>query len=177
VNAFALISGDSDFSPLVSKLRENNKYVIGLGVKNSTSELLVSVCDEFVFYEDLVREKRREPRPVPAMAQAQGNDKTGELFDLVMDAYQALQRENYEHIWGSMIKQQIKRKKPQFSENYFGFRSFSDVLEALKKAGMVDLRRDQRSGSFVVSLMGEGGGGEAGDVDDPPRSQANRAGE
>src|SRR5262245_54764684 len=148
ISAFALITGDSDFSPLVNKLTEYNKYVIGLGVKNSTSELLVSVCDEFIFYEDLVREKRRPaPRPV---TQAASDNKQGELFELITDALEALQRENYEHIWGSMIKQQIKRKKPQFAENYFGYRNFSDVLEAAKKAGLVDLRRDQRSGSYVV---------------------------
>jgi uncharacterized protein (TIGR00288 family) len=170
ITAFALISGDSDFSPLVNKLTEYNKHVIGIGVKNSTSELLVSVCDEFIFYEDLVREKKRvqQHRPAavaaaPGSVQGEGG-KQGELFELVMDALGALQRENYEHIWGSMIKQQIKRKKPQFAENYFGFSNFSDVLEAAKKAGLVDLRRDQRSGSYVVLEPGHGdrGGGYGG---------------
>jgi uncharacterized protein (TIGR00288 family) len=163
ITAFALITGDSDFSPLVNKLTEYNKYVIGLGVKNSTSELLVSVCDEFIFYEDLVREKKRfrEQRPLPvaapAGATAETGGKQGELFELFMDALGALRRENYDNIWGSMIKQQIKRKKPQFAENYFGYSSFSDVLEAAKKAGLVDLRRDARSGSYVVLDPGHGG--------------------
>ena len=172
ISAFALISGDSDFSPLVNKLTEYNKYVIGLGVKNSTSELLVSVCDEFVFYEDLVREKKRvqQARPVHVPSSpssiATGEGKQGELFDLFMDALNALQRENYEHIWGSMIKQQIKRKKPQFSETYFGYRSFSDVLETAKKMGLIDLRRDQRSGSYVVLDLARGGSGSGGSPND-----------
>jgi uncharacterized LabA/DUF88 family protein len=177
ITAFALVSGDSDFSPLATKLTEYNKYVIGIGVKNSTSELLVSVSDEFVFYEDLVREKKRPPRPVVAVTAASPqSDKQVEIFDLVTDAFAALQRENYEHIWGSMIKQQIKRKRPQFSENYFGFRNFSDVLEAAKKAGLFDLRRDQRSGSYVVTEAGRGapppgpiGNGE------PPGGEMGRA--
>ena len=181
ITAFALITGDSDFSPLVNKLTEYNKYVIGLGVKNSTSELLVSVCDEFIFYEDLVREKTRfrqqqqQQRPAPpriepvrsspggmAEEEKSDSDKQAELAELLTDAFGALQRENHEQVWGSMIKQQIKRKKPQFAENYFGFGSFSDVLEAAKKAGLVDLRRDQRSGSYVVFEPGHSSGGGAG---------------
>ncbi len=191
ITAFALITGDSDFSPLVNKLTEYNKYVIGIGVKNSTSELLVSVCDEFIFYEDLVREKKRfqqQQRPsVPspsASAQPGDTNKQAELFDLVMDAFAALQRENYEHVWGSMIKQQIKRKKPQFSENYFGYRNFSDVLEAAKKAGLVDLRHDQRSGSYVVFEPGLAGGGPSSDSgpgggngETPGRGSSQRAGD
>jgi len=178
ITAFALVSGDSDFSPLATKLTEYNKYVIGIGVKNSTSELLVSVSDEFIYYEDLVREKRRPTRPVVAVTAAAaaaspsgaapGDGKADELFDLVTDAYAALQRENYEHIWGSMIKQQIKRKRPQFSENYFGFRNFSDVLEAAKKAGLFELKRDQRSGSYVVTETSRGGPPPAGPVDAAP---------
>jgi uncharacterized LabA/DUF88 family protein len=178
ITAFALVSGDSDFSPLATKLTEYNKYVIGIGVKNSTSELLVSVSDEFIYYEDLVREKRRPPRPVAVVAASSsssvaapaGDNKQDELFELVTDAYAALQRENYEHIWGSMIKQQIKRKRPQFSENYFGFRNFSDVLEAARKAGLFEIKRDQRSGSYVVTETNRGGGGPAarGPVDAPP---------
>ena len=172
ITAFALISGDSDFSPLVTKLTEYNKYIIGIGVKNSTSELLVSACDEFIFYEDLVREKTRlrqqqqRPAAVQAAAAAAKIDtgeggKQTELFELVMDAFAALQRENYDHIWGSMIKQQIKRKKPQFTEAYFGFRNFSDVLDGVKRAGLVELKRDQRSGSYEVFESG-GGGNQSG---------------
>ncbi|MBM4014545.1 MAG: NYN domain-containing protein [Planctomycetes bacterium] len=183
ITAFALITGDSDFSPLVNKLNEYNKYIIGIGVKNSTSELLVSVCDEFIFYEDLVREKTRlrqhQPRPVPVpFAQPAASSAGGggggappvsapqgeggrqeELVELVMDAFAALQRENYDHVWGSMIKQQIKRKKPQFTEAYFGFRNFSDVLDSMKRAGLVDLKRDPRSGAYEVFDLGAGGGG------------------
>jgi uncharacterized LabA/DUF88 family protein len=186
VTAFALVSGDSDFSPLATKLTEYNKYVIGIGVKNSTSELLVSVSDEFIYYEDLVREKRRPSRPVvPVAASASASASTAaptdgkadELFDLVTDAYAALQRENYEHIWGSMIKQQIKRKRPQFSENYFGFRNFSDVLEAAKKAGLFELKRDQRSGSYVVTETGRGGPPSAGPVDAAPPPAPNSGGD
>ncbi len=198
ITAFALITGDSDFSPLVNKLTEYNKHVIGIGVKNSTSELLVSVCDEFIFYEDLVREKQHlqqqqqqqrqqrqqqqqrgpapssaSPAPVSASAASSpsnapaahapstapmGGGNVEEIFGLMMDAFAALRRENYDNIWGSMIKQQIKRKKPQFTEAYFGFRNFSDVLEAAKKAGLIELKRDQRSGSYVVLESGGGGG-------------------
>jgi uncharacterized protein (TIGR00288 family) len=162
ITAFALVSGDSDFSPLATKLTEYNKHVIGIGVKNSTSELLVSVSDEFIYYDDLVREKKRPPRTiaVPTSAtQTPGDGKQAELFDLVTDAFAALQRENHDQIWGSMIKQQIKRKRPQFSENYFGFRNFSDVLESAKKVGLFELRRDQRSGSYVVTEAGRPGPG------------------
>lgn len=163
ITAFALVSGDSDFSPLATKLTEYNKYVIGIGVKNSTSELLISVCDEFVYYDDLVREKKRPARPVVVAAATQaGDNKQNELFELMTDAYAALQRENHDQIWGSMIKQQIKRKRPQFSENYFGFRNFSDVLETAKKAGIFELRRDQRSGSYVVTEPSRGGGPSGG---------------
>src|SRR5262245_6980845 len=174
ITAFALVSGDSDFSPLANKLTEYNKYVIGIGVKKSTSELLVSVSDEFIYYEDLVREKRRPPRPVvaaPAAASSggsPGDGKQDELFDLMTDAFAALQRENHDQIWGSMIKQQIKRKRPQFSENYFGFRNFSDVLEAAKKAGIYELKRDQRSGSYVVTESSRGGPPAGGPVDAAP---------
>ncbi|MSR47717.1 MAG: NYN domain-containing protein [Planctomycetes bacterium] len=184
ITAFALISGDSDFSPLVNKLTEYNKYIIGIGVKNSTSELLVSVCDEFIFYEDLVREKTRlrqqqqRPAAVQAAAAAAKIDtgeggKQTELFELVMDAFAALQRENYDHIWGSMIKQQIKRKKPQFTEAYFGFRNFSDVLDGVKRAGLVELKRDQRSGSYEVFESGGGGnqGGSSPDTRPAPESR------
>src|SRR5262245_3890420 len=175
ITAFALVSGDSDFSPLATKLTEYNKHVIGIGVKNSTSELLVSVSDEFIYYDDLVREKKRPPRPAVAAAasQAPGDGKQAELFDLITDAFAALQRENHDQIWGSMIKQQIKRKRPQFSENYFGYRNFSDVLESAKKVGLFELRRDQRSGSYVVTEAGRSGpapsnGEPAGG--EPPRS-------
>jgi hypothetical protein len=149
VNCFVIASGDSDFSPLVSKLKENNKYVIGLGVKNSTSDLLIENCDEFIFYEDLVRGQQR---PMPQI----GNlpEKQQECFGLLVDSVLALQRENKEVLWGSMVKETMKRKKPQFNETYFGYRTFSHLLEDAQRKGVVVLRRDQRSGSYIVEDLG-----------------------
>jgi len=118
ITTFVICSGDSDFSPLVSKLKENNKSVIGVGVKNSTSDLLISNCDEFIFYEDLVRETRELPS-VDSLP-----EKKREVFRLLLDSMQALQRENYDVIWGSMIKQTMQRKQPYFNESYYGYRSF-----------------------------------------------------
>ena len=149
VNCFVIASGDSDFSPLVSKLKENNKYVIGLGVKNSTSDLLIENCDEFIFYEDLVRGQQR---PMPQI----GNlpEKQQECFGLLVDSVLALQRENKEVLWGSMVKETMKRKKPQFNETYFGYRTFSHLLEDAQRKGVVVLRRDQKSGSYIVEDLG-----------------------
>jgi hypothetical protein len=149
VNCFVIASGDSDFSPLVSKLKENNKYVIGLGVKNSTSDLLIENCDEFIFYEDLVRGQQR---PIPQI----GNlpEKQQECFGLLVDSVLALQRENKEVLWGSMVKETMKRKKPQFNETYFGYRTFSHLLEDAQRKGIVVLRRDQKSGSYVIEDLG-----------------------
>jgi uncharacterized protein (TIGR00288 family) len=149
ISVFAIASGDSDFSPLVSKLKENDKYVIGVGVKNSTSDLLIENCDEFIFYEDLVRETRSAPlndkvRDLPK--------KQKEAFERILDALQALQRENKEVIWGSMIKQTIKRKHPEFNEEYYGYRSFSQLLEEAQAKKLVGLKKDQRSGSYIVTL-------------------------
>jgi hypothetical protein len=151
INCFVVASGDSDFSPLVSKLKENNKYVIGLGVKNSTSDLLIENCDEFIFYEDLVRGQQR---PVPVIANA--NEKQQEVFALLVDSILALQRENKEVLWGSMVKETMKRKKPSFNETYYGFRTFSHLLEDAQRRGIVVLRRDQKSGSYIVEDLGSG---------------------
>jgi len=151
INCFVVASGDSDFSPLVSKLKENNKYVIGLGVKNSTSDLLIENCDEFIFYEDLVRGQQR---PVPVIANA--NEKQQEVFSLLVDSVLALQRENKEVLWGSMVKETMKRKKPSFNETYYGFRTFSHLLEDAQRRGIVALRRDQKSGSYIVEDLGPG---------------------
>ncbi len=150
VNAFVIASGDSDFSPLVSKLKENNKYVIGLGVKNSTSDLLIENCDEFIFYEDLVRVQQRPSLPVIANVP----EKVQEAFGLLVDAIVALQRENKEVLWGSMVKETMKRKKPSFNETYYGFRTFSHLLEDAQRRGIVVLRRDQKSGSYIVEDLG-----------------------
>ena len=151
INCFVVASGDSDFSPLVSKLKENNKYVIGLGVKNSTSDLLIENCDEFIFYEDLVRGQQR---PVPVIANA--NEKQQEVFSLLVDSILALQRENKEILWGSMVKETMKRKKPSFNETYYGFRTFSHLLEDAQRRAIVVLRRDQKSGSYIVEDLGSG---------------------
>ena len=149
ITCFVVASGDSDFSPLVSKLKENNKYVIGLGVKNSTSDLLIENCDEFIFYEDLVRAQQR---PLPVIANVP--EKVAECFALLVDSVLALQRENKEVLWGSMVKETMKRKKPSFNETYYGFRTFSHLLEDAQRRGIVVLRRDQRSGSYIVEDLG-----------------------
>jgi uncharacterized protein (TIGR00288 family) len=151
IDCFVIASGDSDFSPLVSKLKENNKYVIGLGVKDSTSDLLMENCDEFIFYEDIVRVQQR---PLPQISNAPG--KLQECFALLIDSVLALQRENKETLWGSMVKETMKRKKPSFNESYYGFRTFSHLLEDAQRRGIVTLRRDQRSGSYVVEDLGTG---------------------
>ena len=153
IDCFVVCSGDSDFSPLVSKLKENNKYVIGLGVKNSTSDLLIENCDEFIFYEDLVRGQQRQ---IPVMSSLP--EKVQEAFSLLVDAVLALQRENKEVLWGSMVKETMKRKKPSFNETYYGFRTFSHLLEEAQRKGIVTLRRDQKSGSYVVEDLGTGAG-------------------
>jgi hypothetical protein len=176
VETFVIISGDSDFSPLVSKLRENDKVVIGVGVKNSTSDLLIANCDEFIFYDDLVREKKRpvarrtaakaaasEPKPAakPAAGEAKAQAKKGddekraEAVDLIVETLEALatEREGDEKIWGSMVKQALKRRKPGFNESYYGFRSFNALLEAAEKGGTITLERDEKSGGYIVRLL------------------------
>lgn len=154
VDTFVIISGDSDFSPLVSKLRENNKMVIGVGVKNSTSDLLTANCDEFIFYDDLVRAPKK-PRRKPAAkskTKSEPEDKAQEAFDLVLETFEALKSEREDDkVWGSMIKQAIKRRRPGFTESYHGFNSFSELVEAMSKAGLLNMTRDDKSGGFTVS--------------------------
>ncbi|MBU0755972.1 MAG: NYN domain-containing protein [Planctomycetes bacterium] len=147
IEVFVLASGDSDFSPLVSKLRENDKYVIGFGVKNSVSQLLVSNCDEFIYYEDVL------VKPSKPMRKAKVNlsTKKEELFDLLMEAIAALNRENYDVIWGSMVKQTMKRKLPSFNEGYYGYNMFSEVLKDAAAKGFIEVEKDQRSGSLIVT--------------------------
>jgi uncharacterized protein (TIGR00288 family) len=165
VDTFVIISGDCDFSPLVSKLRENDKVVIGVGVKNSTSDLLIANCDEFIYYDDLVRRKprrararaastgRKSARGRTAKAAAPAEDKKQEAFDLIVETYEALveERGEGERIWGSMIKQTLKRRKPGFNESYYGFRSFSQLLEEAKKSGILELEYDEKSGGFIIN--------------------------
>ena len=158
VDSFVIISGDSDFSPLVSKLRENNKIVIGVGVKQSSSDLLVANCDEFIFYDDLVREKAKKVRKKKAAAPAAGgkapaeNDKTGEAVDLMMETIEALfaERGAEEKIWGSMVKQALKRRKPGFNEAYYGFRSFGKLLDEAQARKLVTLEPDEKSGGVII---------------------------
>ncbi len=197
VDTFVIISGDSDFSPLVSKLRENNKLVIGVGVKSSTSDLLIANCDEFIFYDDLVRkEEQRRGRkktaakqapakqvpstaaatpaaPVSAPATAEPSaeqaatpsaalhapksedERKQEAFDLVLATIEALaeDREEDEKIWGSMIKQALKRQRPGFNETYHGFRSFSQLLEEAQARKLIELEKDEKSGGYVVRAV------------------------
>ena len=145
ITTFVICSGDSDFSPLVSKLKENNKSVIGVGVKNSTSDLLISNCDEFIFYEDLVRETRELPS-VDSLP-----EKKREVFRLLLDSIQALQRENYDVIWGSMIKQTMQRKQPYFNESYYGYRSFSELLEDAERHKLLSMKKDVKSGGYIIT--------------------------
>jgi uncharacterized protein (TIGR00288 family) len=149
ITTFVIVSGDSDFSPLVSKLRENGKYVIGVGMRNSTSPLLSENADEFIFYEDL--EKIEEPPPPPAVTTSGAKETpVGEIFRLMLRAVSALQRENKEILYASMVKDTMKRMRPSFSETSAGYRSFSDLLEDAEDAEIIDLRTDPRSGTYVV---------------------------
>jgi uncharacterized LabA/DUF88 family protein len=191
VETFVIISGDSDFSPLVSKLRENNKIVIGVGVKNSTSDLLIANCDEFIFYDDLVREqkkaesrkagarkaagaggaKRKVAEPASSVADAKNpavaatpgrpdakpidaGDRQQEAIDIIVSTVEALvsERGGDDKIWGSMVKQAVKRVRPGFNESYYGFRSFNGLLEAAEQAGSLRLERDEKSGGYIVRL-------------------------
>jgi uncharacterized protein (TIGR00288 family) len=189
VDTFVILSGDSDFSPLVSKLRENAKTVIGVGVKNSTSDLFINNCDEFIYYDDLVRKdpskvRRRSSAPAPRAAAAPAGNAAGspagtppenppenkgpELNDgleLVVETLEAVteERGETESIWGSMIKQAIKRRHPGFNERAYGFRSFNDLLAEAQKRGLLTLRPDEKSGGYTVRV-----------VDRPPVRAAER---
>jgi uncharacterized protein (TIGR00288 family) len=160
VDTFVIISGDSDFSALVSKLRENNKVVIGVGVKQSTSDLLISSCDEFIYYDDLVREAkkpRRGKRPpvaataAPKAAQSE-EEKKQEALDLVMETVEDLfeERGEEEKVWGSMVKQALKRRKPGFNETYHGFRTFGQLLEEAQARKLLELEYDEKSGGYII---------------------------
>jgi len=179
VDTFVIISGDSDFSPLVGKLRENNKMVIGVGVKKSTSDLLIANCDEFIYYDDLVREaeKQRAARR-KATAKAKGNgkgetkakaaagdgeksgaksedEKRQEAIELVLETAQALfeERGDEEKVWGSMVKQALKRRKPGFNETYHGFRTFGKLLEEAQARKLLELEFDEKSGGYIIRAL------------------------
>ena len=160
VDTFVIISGDSDFSPLVSKLRENNKIVIGIGVKKSSSDLLVANCDEFIYYDDLVREKAEKqskkktakPKSAAAVAATPESDKKQQALDLVMETIEALfaERSAEEKIWGSMVKQALKRRQPGFNEAYYGFRSFGKLLDEAEARKLLTLEPDEKSGGVII---------------------------
>lgn len=168
VDAFVIISGDSDFSPLVSKLRENNKVVIGIGVKKSTSDLLIANCDEFIFYDDLVREEeikirnRRKPATEEgakgsgkSSPRKRDSDRMQKAVELTLETIEALaaERGEEEKIWGSMVKQALKRRKPGFAESSYGFRTFSELLEEAQRRQLVELERDEKSGGYIVRTL------------------------
>ncbi len=178
IDTFVIISGDSDFSPLVSKLRENAKLVIGVGVKNSTSELLMNNCDEFLFYDDLVRakastksrrkrsptkkaaDKKKSTKKAPKKTKAKSSEETvneldqqEEAFELVLETAVGLIAERGDRVWGSMIKQTLKRRRPGFNENNYGFRSFNDLLEAAGERGLLKIEMDEPSGGYVIRAI------------------------
>ncbi len=153
INTFVIISGDSDFTPLVAKMKENGKYVIGLGMKGSTSKLLADNCDEFLYYEDL---GTGEPAEAASTDRKKIPKEKRDVYFLLFDAIRALQRENYEPIYSSLVKDTMKRKRPSFNESSFGYRSFSDLLEDVQEAGHITLKTDERSGTYVVTRLNYG---------------------
>jgi len=149
IDVFALISGDSDFSPLVSKLKENNKRVIGCGVKSSTSDLLIANCDEFIYYDDLIRTAKKTQAVSQKTKSKEG--KKQEAFDRVLEVAHSLEQD-YDPLWGSMLKQAIRRIYPGFNEGYYGYGSFSDLLEDIAKHGLIELDYDKNRGNYEVRL-------------------------
>src|SRR5437764_1320927 len=150
INTFVVVSGDSDFSPLVSKLKELGKHVIGLGMHDSTSELLHDNCDEFIYYEDLGQHD-----DIPPSIDSHLPEAKRKAFALLLDALMALRRENKEVLWSSMIKDTIKRKKPSFNETYHHYRSFGELLEDAQREGLLELETDKRSRTYVVTKFGQ----------------------
>lgn len=181
IEVFVIVSGDSDFSPLVSKLRENDKRVIGLGVKNSSSDLLIENCDEFIYYDDLVRHKRslaKKKSAKPRAASKPAADKSGakggpdrtagkasgdgqtdgkdevtrkqEALDMVLDVVEGLFQDRDDNLWGSMVKQTLKRKRPTFSESFHGYRSFNQLLEDAQRRELLELQKDEKSGGYII---------------------------
>ena len=172
IDTFVILSGDSDFSPLVSKLRENNKVVIGVGVKKSTSDLLTANCDEFLFYDDLVREQEQKKKRAAKhatgtttggaphrTAKQREPDKRQEALDMIIETLEALSAERgaEDKIWGSMVKQTLKRRQPGFNESSYGFRSFSALLEEAAQRQLLALDRDEKSGGYILRLLAHEG--------------------
>jgi uncharacterized protein (TIGR00288 family) len=169
VDTFVLMSGDSDFSPLASKLRENDKVVIGLGVRQSTSDLLVDNCDDFIYYDDLVRKKKGARRKVkgtqPTKAEKKGTKKDQEdeekrdekrqvALELLLDTAEALFEESEDNLLASVVKQTMKRKRPNFSESSLGYRTFSQMLEDAQKRKLLEIQKDEKSGGYVITSFG-----------------------
>lgn len=154
VDTFVIISGDSDFSPLVSKLRENNKTVIGLGVKDSTSNLLSANCDEFIFYDDIVREQKTHRRQTKKVAASKSASKRQEALDFIVETLEDLsaERGEEEKMWGSMVKQTMKRRRPGFNESYYGYRSFRELVEDAQKHHLLIMNRDEKTGQYTIRL-------------------------
>lgn len=177
IDVFVIVSGDSDFSPLVSKLRENDKRVIGLGVKNSSSDLLIENCDEFIYYDDLVRHQKQtkkkkaaKPRTASKVGTEKGKNGSGgkgdggkdksdgkdeetlkqEALDMVLDVVEGLFQDRDDNLWGSMVKQTLKRKRPTFSESFHHYRSFNQLLEDAKRRGLLELQKDDKSGGYII---------------------------
>ncbi len=148
IDTFALISGDSDFSPLVSKLKENDKRVVACGLRNSTSDLLISGCDEFIYYDDLIREEKRSKAPRKRAPKT--TDKKRECMERLSTTVTSLMAD-YDPVWGSLVKQTIKRVYPGFSESYYGYTTFADLLEAAEAAGIIKLELDEARGNYKVS--------------------------
>jgi len=148
LDTFVLISGDGDLTPLVGKLKSNNKHVIGVGSSDSASPVLIENCDEYLFYEDV----RRQAAAPPKLGKAEAGQV--EAFTLLVEAIEALMRENQQILWGSVVKQTIQRKHPSFNESRYGYSSFSKLLEEAETAGVIRLRKDQKSGSYVVTGFG-----------------------
>jgi uncharacterized protein (TIGR00288 family) len=170
IDTFVIVSGDSDFSPLVSKLKENGKHVIGLGMQDSTSELLRDNCDEFIYYEDLTKTPTMAPVLNPQLP-----ENKRKAFSLLLESMLALRRENKEVLWSSMIKDTMKRKKPSFNEVYHGYRTFSELLEDAQKEGLLELDTDKRSGTYVVTRFGSELQGKRPSVEHRPPARRRRS--
>jgi uncharacterized protein (TIGR00288 family) len=150
IDLFALISGDSDFSPLVAKLKENDKRVVGCGVKSSTSDLLIGSCDEFLYYDDLMRESESQPKPArSAKKNAPEAQRAADASNKVVEIVRSLERD-YDTVWGSMVKQTIRRVYPGFNEVYYNANSFADILQKVADEGLIELEYDETRGNYMV---------------------------
>jgi uncharacterized LabA/DUF88 family protein len=149
IDTFALISGDSDFSPLAAKLKENEKRVIGCGVKTSTSDLLIGSCDEFIYYDDLMREVESKPKRPRRKEAEPAVERREDAADKIVEIVRSLERD-YDTVWGSMVKQAVRRVHPGFNEAYYGHANFADLLEDVAKQGLIDLEYDESRGNFIV---------------------------